>query len=98
MVTYEITAMVKDELCEAYESYMRERHIPDLIATGAFAGATLSRSAPGRYRIRYEARDRASLDGYLSGHAARLRQHFAENFPQGVEVTREEWEVLAIFR
>ena len=95
MVTYEITAAVRADLCEAYERYMREQHIPDLLETGAFAGASLSRSAPGRYRVRYEAHSRAALEWYLAEHAPRLRQHFAEAFPVGVELTREEWSVLA---
>lgn len=95
MVTYEITAAVRADLCETYERYMSERHIPDLLETGAFAGASLSRSAPGRYRIRYEARSRAALDRYLAEHAPRLRQHFAESFPAGVELAREEWSLLA---
>jgi hypothetical protein len=54
MITYEITATVRADLCDAYERYMRDRHIPDLLATGSFAGATMARSSPGRYRIRYE--------------------------------------------
>ena len=95
MVTYEITAAVRPDLCEAYERYMRERHIPDLLETGAFAGASLSRSSPGRYRIRYEAHSRDALDRYLTEHAPRLRRHFAETFADGVELAREEWSVLA---
>ncbi len=94
MVTYEITAVVRRDLCAAYEQYMRERHIPDLLATGAFAAASIASSAAGRYRIRYEARSRAALDGYLEKHAPRLRAHFMSVFPDGVEVSREEWSVL----
>lgn len=94
MVTYEITATVRSDLCDEYERYMRERHIPDLMKTGAFEAASLSRSAPGRYRIRYEARTREKLDAYLAEHAPRLRQHFAETFPAGVELAREEWALL----
>jgi hypothetical protein len=95
MVTYEITATVRADLRDAYERYMRQRHMRDLLATGAFARATLSRSAPGRYRVRYEAHDRAALDGYLREHAPRLRRHFSETFPDGVELTREEWTIIA---
>jgi len=29
-VTYEITAEVREDLCEKYEQFMIERHIPDL--------------------------------------------------------------------
>lgn len=94
MVTYEITAIVAADLREAYEEYMRGRHIPDLLATGAFAEASISRSAPGRYRIRYEARSRAALDEYLAVQAPRLRNHFLAIFPTGIELAREEWDVL----
>lgn len=38
MVTYEITATVRADLCDAYEKYMAERHIPDVLDTGAFGG------------------------------------------------------------
>lgn len=94
MLTYEITAAVRPDLCDAYERYMRERHIPDLMRTGKFVTASFSRSAAGRYRIRYEARGRAELDSYLAEHAPRLRQHFTETFPEGIELSREEWTVL----
>lgn len=94
MLTYEITAAVRPDLCDAYERYMRERHIPDLMRTGAFAAASFSRSAAGRYRIRYEARSRQELDSYLTEHAPRLRQHFTDTFPDGIELSREEWSVL----
>ena len=95
MVTYEITAAVRADLCGDYERYMRNLHIPQLLETGAFAAATLSRSSEGRYRIRYEAHSRSALDDYLEAHAPRLREHFAQTFPEGVQVTREEWEILA---
>ena len=94
MVTYEITAIVQTELCVPYERYMQDCHIPDLLATAAFVGASFARAAEGRYRIRYDARDRDALDMYLRDHAPRLRDHFAATFPSGIEVTREEWTVL----
>ena len=94
MVTYEITAEVREDLAEAYETFMREQHIPDLLATGCFAGATLSRSSVGRYRIRYEAPDQSALDRYLATEAPRLRAHLAAQFPVGVGLTREVWTVV----
>ena len=94
MLTYEITATVRPDLCDAYERYMRERHIPDLMRTGAFGAASFSRSAAGRYRIRYEAKTRQDLDSYLAEHAPRLRQHFTDTFPEGIDLSREEWTVL----
>jgi hypothetical protein len=94
MVIYEITALVRADLCASFEPHMRERHIPELLATGAFAGATLGRAESGRYRVWYEARDRVALDRYLAEHAPGLRRRFAEAFPAGVEIAREDWAVL----
>ena len=94
---YEITATVRADLIENYEKYMRERHIPDLLATGFFSGAKLAFAAENRYRIQYEARDREALDEYLNTQAARLRADFLAHFPEGVELTRENWEVVQIW-
>lgn len=94
MITYEITAQVRSDLIEDYEAYMRKRHIDDVLATGFFASASFSKSAEGRYRIRYYAYDQAALDDYLANHATELRQHFSDHFPEGVELTRENWTVV----
>jgi len=50
-VVYEVTAVVEHDLAEEWERYMRERHIPDVLATGWFTRATLVRTQGGRYRI-----------------------------------------------
>lgn len=94
-IIYEIRAEVRDDLCEAWESYMRTEHIPDVITAGGFVGATLERAADGRYRIRYVAPDRARLDQYIAAAAPALRQAALARFPQGVDLARAEWEVLA---
>lgn len=96
-ISYEVSAEVSEDLCDAFESFMIERHIPDLMATGYFREAHFEKSAPGRYRTRYEAVDRASLERYFEEHAARLRAHVAGLFPEGVRFGREEWETLATF-
>ena len=94
MVTYEITATVRADLIDRYERYMRERHIPDLLDTGHFSEAAFERSQPGRYRIRYQAHSREALDRYVSEHAPRLRTHLQGEFPEGVDITREEWDIM----
>ena len=96
-VIYEITAVARAELVEEYEKYMREQHIPDLLATGYFRGASFTRSSENRYRIRYEAFSQAALDDYLRNEAERLRADFKAHFPGGVELSREIWEVLQVF-
>jgi hypothetical protein len=98
MVTYEVTAEVTPEVVATFESFMRETHIPDVMATGAFESATLTRSAEGRYRMRYEARDAEAIDRYLSDHASRLREDFQARLPSGIALSREIWTTLAHWR
>ena len=98
MVIYEITAVVRAELVEEYEKYMRARHIPDLLATGYFRGAYFTRATENRYRVQNHACDHAALENYLQNDAARLRADFIAHFPEGVELSRENWEALQIWQ
>ena len=93
-VIYEITATVAPELAAEYETFMREHHIPALLGTGHFRSVAFTRSTAGRYRVRYEARNQAELEGYLASHAEALRAEFAGRFPAGIELSREIWNVL----
>ena len=94
MIIYEITAIVSEELIENYESYMQKTHIPDLLATGYFSDAYFTRAGKNRYRIQYHARDQKALEEYLNHQATRLREDFTKHFSEGIEITRENWEVL----
>jgi hypothetical protein len=96
MVIYEVTALVELERAAEYEQYIR-RHIPELIATGCFAGASFDQSAPGHYRVRYRSKTREDLDRYLRDHAPRLRADFSKHFPSGVNISREVWETLQVW-
>jgi hypothetical protein len=93
-ITYEITATVEPRLAGEYEAYMVTRHIPDVLATGYFMSATFSRVGD-RYRVRYEAASQETLEKYLETGAGRLRADFAGHFPAGIELSRENWEVLS---
>jgi hypothetical protein len=98
MVIYEITAVVNADLIETYEKYMREQHIPDLLATGFFSRAYFTRSGENRYRIQYHAHDQNALNQYLNQDAPRLREHFNSHFPEGITLSRENWEILQSWR
>lgn len=97
MLLYEVTATVPPEHVEAYERHMRERHVADVLATGAFERAVFTHIAPGRYRVCYEAASRIALDRYLKEHAPRLRADFASHFPKGIELAREIWTLVRTF-
>ena len=93
MIIYEVTVSIESHLVSEYESYMVDHHIPDVLATGCFVSAEMSR-ADNKYRVSYYAETRDSLDRYLDSDTERLRADFAEHFPDGVTVTREIWDVI----
>ncbi len=94
MLLYEVHATVDAELVAAYEDYMIGTHIPDVLASRCFNGASLLKLGDSRYRIAYEVRDDATLQRYLDDHAPALRADFARHFPTGVELSREVWRVV----
>jgi hypothetical protein len=91
MIAYEVTVEVEQRLAGPYERYMRETHIPDVLATGCFQAVTFAHSSPGRYRTSYVAGTQADLDRYLERHTTALRADFAAHFPEGVSLSREVW-------
>ncbi len=94
MIIYEVTTVVSPASIAAYESYMRDRHVREVLATGCIVSATIALSIPGRYRIRYVAKNMDVLDQYLGTHAQQFRADFAAHLGSGVEVTREVWTEL----
>ena len=91
MVIYEVTALVAPALVHDYEHFMREDHIPAVLATGCFRRAAFTRADPDRYRMRYEALSSQDLERYLARHAPTLREDFTSRFPEGVTLSREVW-------
>jgi hypothetical protein len=94
VLSYEVSATVQPELRAEFESYMRGRHIPEVLATRSFIGASFATVGENRYRTAYFVADDATLQRYLEEHAPALRADFAKHFPVGVELSREVWREL----
>ena len=93
-VVYEITAIVRADLAAEYERFMRDEHIPDLLATGLFIEAELLSDDTGTFRIIYISNSRTELDRYLGEFASEMRRKALDRFPIGVEISRSEWNVV----
>lgn len=93
MIRYEVTLECSAAAAPALERWMRNTHVPDMLATGCFSGIHFDR-ADGRFRTVYEAMAQQHLDRYLAEHADRMRDSFREQFPVGVAISREVWEQL----
>jgi len=96
-VSYEVTARVRKDLITRFSSYMTEKHVREVLQTGAFVAASFERLSPEVFRTRYSAASVADVERYLSAHSARLRADVAAHFPEGIEFTRETWTKVAEF-
>ncbi len=94
MISYEVTLDIDPRFAESVETYMRQKHIPEIFSTGCFQHIYFERASPTRFRNRYQALTRADLDRYLRDHAQHFRNDFHTHFPQGVVPSREEWSEL----
>lgn len=97
MIVYEVTATIDPDLVGKFERYMLDKHIADVLATGAFVSASFESSGQGRYRTRYIADTQEALDSYLADFAPSLRDDVADIFPNGIQFSREYWVVLDTF-
>ncbi len=98
MVSYEVTVDVEPKIAEAFEHYMRGKHIPEILATGCFRAIEFQRASPTRFRTSYRAASQADLDRYLAEHTARFREDFLEHFPEGAVPHREVWSLREAWR
>lgn len=85
---YRVSLTVDRELALPFETYMREKHIGDVLATGRFLSARMTGS-DGRYVVEYLASGRAAIDDYVAADAPRLREDVFRHFPSGVSAERE---------
>lgn len=98
MVVYEVRVTVVEDLAEAFEAYMRRKHLPEILATGCFRRIRFVRGGSSRFATSYETEDRADLERYLANHAAHFRADFADHFPEGAAVDRDVWEPVQTWK
>ena len=99
-LVYEVMVTLADGTdVEVFADWMRDTHIPALLATRCFSAAEFERDAAVhlRFRTRFFAIDRAAYDRYLSEHAPKIRADFQRHFGEGSTVRRETWEVIEIW-
>ena len=91
-VLFEVRGTTNDVgLADTIETYLRVTHVPEVLASGCFAGAYVCRLDPVTFRTTYVAHDHAALEEYFAKYTARMRAEFVRRFPAGVTLTREEW-------
>lgn len=85
MILYNVTVSIDPEIEQDWLSWMKSKHIPDVMATDCFLEARISRvhaeEEGGRtYAIGYVAESQDKYDEYQSNHALILQQEHIERY------------------
>ncbi len=94
MILYNITVKINHEVHDEWLRWMREEHIPDVMATDVFEEYKLSRllgvdeSDGVTYAVQYLASSMEAFHIYQEKHAYRLQTAHASRFPNQYVVFR----------
>jgi len=104
MYIYNVTVHVDEKIHQKWLSWMREKHIADVLSTGKFSKALLTRILTEEdlggisYSVQYTAESRQALDLYYLEDAQRLRKEVTALFGEQVLAFRTELEVIESFK
>ncbi len=99
MIIYNVTINVDLDVHEAWLKWMKETHIPDVMATGLFLDHRLCRvlaedEGGVTYAVQYTCSDMATLDRYRADHGPRLQAETEKYYGGKLAAFRTLLEVL----
>ncbi|NVK27123.1 MAG: DUF4286 family protein [Flavobacteriia bacterium] len=102
MLLYNVTVNVDDTALEDWLLWMKDDHIPDVLQTGLFVGATFSRLLVDEeqgttYSIQYRLKDMESFHIYQEMYAEGLQAEHQKRFKDKTVAFRTIMEVVADF-
>lgn len=85
MILYNVTVNVDHSACESWLQWMKEVHIPEVLATGYFVQARIARilaeeEGGKAYSIQYYAKTMDDYENYQRHAAAKLQQDHQQKF------------------
>lgn len=99
MIIYNVTVNIEESIHNEWLVWIKE-HIPQVLATGKFTEAKLTRVLVEEdlggvtYSIQYRAKSRAHLEDYYKLHADELRQDGLKKFADKMLAFRTELEII----
>jgi hypothetical protein len=100
VITYQVEVVVPNELVEKWLGYMTSEHIDDVLRTGYFTSAHLTRIVDSThtdttmFRVVYALPSLEALEEYQRNSAPALQAHHTELFGTSVRATRSVTEML----
>lgn len=101
MYIYNITTNIEESAHEEWLKWMKEIHIPDVLATGKFLNAKMSKVLVEEemggmtYSVQFTTVDRETLEKYYTEDAERLRQDATALFAGKFVSFRTELEIVS---
>ncbi|MCW5517820.1 DUF4286 family protein [Muriicola sp. Z0-33] len=100
MYIYNVTINIEEAAHEQWLVWMKEIHIPDMLALGKFSQARMSKVLVEEdmggitYSIQYTVKDKATLDRYYKEDAEKMRQDGIKRFGNSFVAFRTELEII----
>ena len=101
MLIYNVTINIDESVHDQWLSWMRDKHVPDMLATGKFSHAKMVKVLVEEemggvtYSVQYTTKDRQTLESYYREDADRLRSDAQKLFPNKFVAFRTELEVIS---
>ncbi len=101
MLIYNVTISVDDTVHDRWLSWMRDKHIPDMLATKKFSEAKMCKvlveEEPGSttYAIQYRTKDKETLQRYYQENAEQMRNEGNLKFRDKFVAFRTELEIVS---
>jgi len=101
MLIYNVTTNIEASVHKQWLAWMQEIHIPDVLATGKFLNAKMSKVLVEEdmggisYSVQYTTLDRATLQKYYAEDAPKLRDDALKRFPNQFVSFRTELEIVS---
>ena len=98
-IIYNVTSNIDESIHEEWLSWVKE-HIPQVLATGKFTEAILTRVLVEEemggvtYSVQFKAKSREALEAYYKNDASRLRQDGISRFADKSLSFRTELEII----
>jgi len=99
MYIYNVTLNVEDDVHDAWLQWMKREHIPEMLGTGKFLRALMSRilvreeTGGTTYSVQYQTKDKATLQRYYEEDAEAMRKK-SNRFKGKTVAFRTEMEVI----
>lgn len=101
MIIYSVTINIDDSVHEKWLQWMKNKHIPDMLATKKFMEAKMCKvmveeeMGGTTYSIQYTCPDKSTLESYYQENATTMRMEGQKLFANKFVAFRTELEVLS---